>query len=103
MKKTVFLFIAMFVMASLSISAEAIEVNGLKVNRMTESAGIVDKQPMLSWVLTSKQRNTVQTAYEIEVTQGKEVVWQTGEIMSDCSIGVPYQGKELSSGTILAQ
>ena len=99
MKKTVFLFIAMFVMASLSISAEAIEVNGLKVNRMTESAGIIDKQPMLSWVLTSKQRNTVQTAYQIEVTQGKEVVWQTGKIISDCSIGVPYQGKELKGGT----
>jgi alpha-L-rhamnosidase len=71
----------------------------LRVNRLVNPSGIVDMHPMLSWQITSKSHNVMQTAYEIVVRSGAEVVWQTGKVMSDCSIGVPYEGKPLVSGT----
>lgn len=71
----------------------------LKVNRLSSPLGIVDQHPMLSWQISSTLRNVMQTAYEIEVKRGAEIMWKTGKVDSDNSIGVPYQGKLLESGT----
>ena len=54
---------------------------------------------MLSWKISSTERNVMQTAYEIEVRKGSEIVWKTGKVLSDISIGIPYKGKTLESGT----
>ena len=60
-------------------------VTSLRVNRLTNPSGIVDSHPMLSWQITSSLRNVMQTAYEIEVKKGSEVIWNTGKVMSDVS------------------
>jgi alpha-L-rhamnosidase len=68
--------------------------------------GINAINPLLSWNLTSQQRNQIQTAYEIviddnlsDINQHSGKVWSTGKIMSSQSINLPYTGKPLNSFT----
>ena len=63
---------------------------------------LVDKStPHLSWKNISKDNGTKQSAYQIRVVKhegGKEVVvWDSGKVLSDNSIYIPYGGKPLVS------
>jgi alpha-L-rhamnosidase len=70
--------------------------------------GIDTLQPRLSWILDPtdpKARGQMQTAYQILAASSKERLrsgqgdlWDTGEVKSDKSIHVPYEGKRLGSG-----
>lgn len=60
-----------------------------------------EASPRFSWQLFATQRNTMQTAYAIQVWESgnkKNTVWNSGKIMSDQSVYVPYAGKALQSG-----
>ena len=68
--------------------------------------GIDTKIPRLSWTMTSSERNQLQSAYEIivsdnvqQVQQGKGDQWSSGKIVSPQSIQVEYAGKPLRSFT----
>src|SRR5262249_43266878 len=50
-----------------------------------------------SWQLVNPGRNIIQTAYEINVNDGKNKVWQSGKVMSDSSVHVAYKGTVLKS------
>lgn len=57
--------------------------------------------PRFSWQLSATQRNTMQTAYAIQVWESgnkKNTVWNSGKVISDQSVYVPYAGKALQSG-----
>ncbi len=70
--------------------------------------GIDTLQPRLSWILDPtdpKARGQMQTAYQILAASSKERLrsgqgdlWDTGEVQSDKSIHVPYEGQPLGSG-----
>ncbi len=51
--------------------------------------------PRFSWQLTSNQPSVQQKSYHIVVTQGKSVVWDSGNIASNASVHVPYAGTSL--------
>src|SRR5690349_4226177 len=64
--------------------------------------GIDTKQPRFAWNFTATQRNQLQSAYELilsdnskDITQQKGNVWTTGKVTSDQSIQVAYIGKPL--------
>lgn len=62
---------------------------------------VEEQAPRFSWQLSATQRNTMQTAYAIQVWEAgnkKNTVWSSGKIMSDQSVYVPYAGKVLQSG-----
>jgi len=62
---------------------------------------VEEQAPRFSWQLSATQRNTMQTAYAIQVWEAgnkKNTVWNSGKIMSDQSVYVPYAGKALQSG-----
>lgn len=62
---------------------------------------VEEQAPRFSWQLSATQRNTMQTAYSIQVWEAgnkKNTVWNSGKIMSDQSVYVPYAGKALQSG-----
>ncbi|MEY4646816.1 MAG: hypothetical protein RIQ98_652, partial [Bacteroidota bacterium] len=59
--------------------------------------GIGVLHPRFSWKLSSNQRNVKQTAYSIQVFEGKKSVWNSGKVASDQSIFVPYAGADLKS------
>jgi len=67
--------------------------------------GIDARQPRLSWQLASTGRGVTQTAYQIRVVSNKpgpkggtETVWDSGKVLSEESIQLPYAGPPLKSG-----
>lgn len=99
MKKIFFLFlfqsITYIVLSQIVIRQQLCEN---KVNPI----GIDSKEPKFTWIMNSSERNVMQTAYEIRVstdstgiTQGRALSWNSGRVISDQSVFVPYSGREL--------
>lgn len=65
--------------------------------------GIDAKQPRLSWMLQSTERNQFQTAFQIlaatslEKLESAPDLWDSGRVQSS-AILVPYNGRQLASG-----
>lgn len=58
--------------------------------------GLTDKAPRFSWKMESEEKDTLQTAYEIKVTdENGNVVWNSGKKVSDQSVLIPYDGEAL--------
>lgn len=59
--------------------------------------------PRLGWKIEADKRNTLQSAYEIQVTQENSsflsIFWNSGKVKSDRSMQVDYKGEDLSSCT----
>jgi alpha-L-rhamnosidase len=102
MKKSYFLFLLLI----LSISSFAqITVQHLLLENKINPIGIDVIMPRFSWQIISDNRNVMQSAYEIRVsdnmlslTKNKDVIWSTGKISSDSSVHVAYKGKALQPG-----
>jgi alpha-L-rhamnosidase len=73
------------------------KVAGLLCENLSDPIGIDATQPRFSWQLISDKRNTMQTAYEIRVLDGKKINWNSGKISSDSSVHVCYKGPSLTS------
>ena len=60
--------------------------------------GLTEKAPRFSWKIESDEKDTVQTAYEISVTdENGKVVWNSGKRASDQSVLVDYEGETLEA------
>ena len=105
MRKTIFAFVLPFLM--LTVKAQ-VQISALTVEHLSSPIGLDETQPKFGWILTAKQRNVIQTAYEIQVSDnlktidnisiGDKLVWKTGKVMSDASINIVYDGEKLQSG-----
>jgi len=85
-------------------TATTTEVAGLRCEFMKTPLGIDDAQPALSWTIQDARRGVVQTAYRILVAsseellaQGKGDLWDSGEVASERSQLVSYEGRPLVS------
>lgn len=81
-----------------------VRVGHLRCEDINEPIGIDQTQPRLSWQLYSSQRSQRQSAYRILVASdldlledGKADLWDTGKILSDRCLDIPYQGSPLRS------
>ena len=77
----------------------------LRCEYKTNPIGIDVNTPRLSWKISSPLKGTVQSAYEIRAGEKAEflnesdhLIWNTGKIVSDRSVHVPYSGPALKSG-----
>lgn len=77
----------------------------LKTEFLREPLGLETAAPRFSWVMDSAGRGERQTAYRIRVASsleglqaGRADLWDSGQVDSDQSVGVPYQGGPLASG-----
>ena len=57
------------------------------------------KRPRFSWKIKSDQTDTVQTAYTLLVKSGEQLVWNSGKVLSDRSVLIPYEGVNLAAET----
>jgi alpha-L-rhamnosidase len=96
MKKYYLLTIALLLSSVLCFAQT--KVQNLLCENSVNPLGVDAKYPGLSWQLVSDQRNVMQTAYEIKVTEGKTTVWNSGKVNSDSSVHVFYKGTPLASG-----
>jgi alpha-L-rhamnosidase len=76
-----------------------VEVRNLTVENLSNPIGIGVKTPRLSWQLFSASTNIKQTAYEIQVNEGKKTVWSSGKVASESSVFNKYAGAPLLSNT----
>jgi len=81
-------------------------VDSLTTEHMVDPLGIDTGTPLLGWVITSGGRGVSQSKYEIRVgpdkssvESGNNLVWDSGQVISDRSFDVPYAGPALSSQT----
>ncbi len=79
-------------------------VQQLLTEQQSHPIGIATTQPRFSWQLGSTERGIKQLSYEILVASSKANleknnadVWQSGEVKSDLSVLIPYNGKTLAS------
>lgn len=101
MKKTLYLLAALTIL-SFACPAQVKIQNPLCEDR-ANPLGLDSSQPRFSWQLISDKRNVVQAAYEIRVSDeaanpSKGNIWNSGKLMSDQSVFVPYAGTPLESG-----
>ncbi len=89
-----------------TVQAESIvTVSNLRCDHRFDPIGIESSQPMLSWQLDANENNQAQTAFRILVSDEPEKLrknqgncWDSGKIVSDQSILVPYRGITLQTG-----
>ena len=81
-----------------------VTVENLRCEYLKDPLGIDTEQPRLSWRLKSDQRGQTQTAYrilvadsEMALNQNCGTLWDSGKVVSDRSIQVPYAGRPLKS------
>jgi alpha-L-rhamnosidase len=76
----------------------------LKCEYQTDPLGIDEVKPELSWKIISDLRGDVQTAYQVVVASSaadldkdQGDLWDSGKVVSDQNLYVPYGGKQLTS------
>ena len=108
MKKQILLFVVLsFLGLGLTASAAApARTECLLVDMKSNPEGIESLRPLFSWTIASDARDVTQTAYRIQVAtseadlkRGRNLVWDSGEVISDRSILVEYEGQTLRSRT----
>lgn len=104
MKKILFLLCAFQFFATINYAQ--LQVGNLLTENRTNPEGIDNANPRLTWQLKSSERNVMQTAYEIRVSDGlhalkagQNLSWQTNKIQSEQSVHISYFGKPLNTGT----
>ena len=95
--KTIFYFFLVSVLPSGAFAQ--LKLQNLKIENLTNPMGMGVKNPRFSWELISDKRNVKQTAYEIQVSDGKNMVWNSGKVSSETSVFNVYQGSALQSNT----
>ncbi|HLK13733.1 MAG TPA: alpha-L-rhamnosidase N-terminal domain-containing protein, partial [Fimbriimonadaceae bacterium] len=89
----------------LAAAGGALTPDHLRCEYRVDPLGIDAPKPRLSWIVTSKQPNERQSAYEIHVSRrldilkgGSGEVWNSGKVSSDETVGVEYGGAPLGVG-----
>ncbi len=96
MRKLIFLFVALF---AGGVCFAQVKVEHLLTENSVDPISIDALIPRFSWKLSADgKRDVKQIIYEIKVTNGKHSVWNSGKVMSDQSVYVPYGGETLLSG-----
>lgn len=104
MRRTFSLLVA-FLCVNVLVHA-GVSVYGLTCESVDEPIGVDMKYPRFSWKLHGTSRGTRQTAYQLVVADAPEKldgakagVWDSGRIVSDCSLLVPFGGESLAAAT----
>jgi len=85
-------------------AASSLSVNHLKCEYKTNPLGIDVTKPRLCWKIEASQRRTLQSAYQIraagrveDLSDGQDLLWDSGRVKSDRSVHVVYGGPTLAS------
>ena len=96
MKKTFLLFLCML---AVNTAFTQLKLQNLTTENLKNPIGIDAEKPRFAWQLISDKKNVKQTAYEIQVKNGKKVVWSSGKVNTSNSVFNAYQGEKLPSNT----
>lgn len=71
---------------------------GLLVNGIADPRAIDVAPPMFSWIMNDPDRGETQFAWQVKISSGESIHWDSGKIISSLSSAVPYGGTALSPG-----
>ena len=97
-----FIGIILFSYIMCDSSKGSVLLKDLRVEYMKNPVGIDISQPCFSWKLESNERGMSQTAYTIIVSTDEDfntIVWNSGEVVSDQSVHIIYEGASLLPAT----
>lgn len=105
--KHIIYFISIFLISALAASAAtSLRPDRLSCEYLQNSLGVAVQKPRLSWTLIADQRNQLQTAYEVlvsdnaaDIQHSKGNVWKSGKVKSSQSVNVEYMGTPLKPFT----
>lgn len=93
------------ILTALNGFAASLALTGLHCEYRENPVGLDRLQPRLSWVIDSKERGVLQSAYQVLVASSAEGLkrdqgdlWDSGKVNSSDSTQVAYVGKPLASG-----
>ena len=76
-----------------------VNVGSLSVEGLQNPLNVESPSPRLGWIITSSDRDVMQTSYHVLVAsspellaEGKGDIWDSGVVRSDRSVWVPYAG-----------
>ena len=101
MNKKKLLSIWMLLFLSITTLSASV-IKDLRVEYMKNPIGIDVPGPRFSWKIASDARGVSQIAYEIIVStdvNGENSVWNSGQVASDKSVSIQYEGAALSPAT----
>jgi alpha-L-rhamnosidase len=88
------------------MTAAGIRPMHLKCEYRVDPLGIDEMAPRLSWALESEGRGQTQSAYQVLVAANEEdleaeenLLWDSGRVESNRSVGIEYGGEALRSGS----
>ncbi|MBI5831056.1 MAG: alpha-L-rhamnosidase N-terminal domain-containing protein [Armatimonadetes bacterium] len=81
------------------LAGPSASVDGLRCEGRIAPAGIDAARPRLSWRMNSAARGERQTAWQVVVKRGAELVWDSGRQTAEPAPFVPYGGPALASVT----
>lgn len=79
--------------------AESKRIYDMRTDDLVDPVGIDNPTPIFSWKSGADTMGWRQSAYQITVKKGSDVVWDSGKVESDASIGIAYEGRQLESST----
>jgi alpha-L-rhamnosidase len=98
-------FCAALLVLGVTLSFGQTSVQGLTCEHLSNPLGIDVKQPVLSWKITSEERNVMQRSYEIivsdrlsDIQSGKGATWSS-TVASSENTNIRYEGNPLKSFT----
>ncbi len=100
----IFIALLFFLSSANNLLAQKLLVIDLTCEYQNNPLGIDVTIPRFNWKLTSDQQGVTQTKYSIRfgldskaLIKGQNILWQSGEVLSDQSVLVPYAGPALIS------
>lgn len=73
-------------------------IRDLRIDYKKNPIGL-ESRPRFSWKLMSERKDVVQSGYQIQVISGGKSVWDSGQVQSEQSVLVPYEGADLKPMT----
>ena len=102
--KTILIIFFIFLMMSISTEGSEMKITNLRCEYKVNPIGMDIKKPRFSWIMESKHRGSMQTAYQLLVSSSLEKLndnngdlWDSEKVKSDNSIQKFYEGSELKS------
>lgn len=100
--KSIKLFLTL-IFISANLNSQEISLYDLTCEHKKNPVGVDVREPRLSWKIKSPGFNKMQTAYSVRVSTDQKFsapgrVWESGKILSDESVLIPYKGSELKPG-----
>ena len=104
MKKLYLLSFVAVLLALTGCKENAVRITEMNVELLENPVGLGEQHPRFSWQIASDRPDVMQAAYRIIVAPTQRdlddetnLIWDTGEVSSDQSLFVVYDGPELAS------